>query len=121
DGDAARSDVARGRINLRLARPGLFCGPGPGGTEFGPTTPALGTAHQPPRLRVMSNTPPGTRPPHHPTELRARACFAAGGRAETGLGALRRDSRVAPEAHRAERAGTPGPARAQSVAPPPRR
>src|SRR4029453_7878033 len=50
--------------------------------------PAALSSPQPPRVCLLSNIPAVTRPLHHPTELRARACFAAGGRAETGRGAL---------------------------------
>src|SRR5215510_12697801 len=83
--------------------------------------PAALSSIQSPRVWLLSKIPAVTRRLHHRTKLRARACFAAGGRAETGLDALRLDLRVAPEAHRAEQAATPGPPRAQSVAPPPRR
>src|SRR5215510_5833941 len=81
--------------------------------------PAALSSIQSPRVWLLSKMPAVTRPLHHRTKLRPRACFAAGGRAETGLDALRRDVRVAPEAHRAEMATTPRPHRAQSDRPAP--
>src|SRR5262245_455426 len=64
--------------------------------------PAALSSIQSPRVWLLSKMPAVTRPLHHRTVFRARACFAAGGRAETGLDALQRDLRVASEAHRAD-------------------
>src|SRR5215510_6619454 len=72
--------------------------------------PAALSSIQSPRVWLLSKMPAVTRPLHHRTELRARPCCATGGRAETGLDALRRDLPVAPQAHRTEMAATPSAA-----------
>src|SRR5262245_63792621 len=70
--------------------------------------PAALSSIQSPRVWLLSKMPAVTRPLHHRTELRPRL-LRRGRTSETELDALRRDLRVAPEAHRrAEMAATPG-------------